>query len=137
MEQKYITSTEMGLLPKLISIPSDVVSVKWRAPDDGASGSKNLLVLIRFSNNDYEKVLGDSEPLGNAKTRFPKALFDEWVPQELKNNMQVQQQGDIYLLETVQPYQPSVFTRTDLSPFVNGTLYPLGDGYMLLDLTSM
>jgi len=130
-------NTEMGLLNKLISFPKQPESLKWQVHETEGDAA-NLVALLVYSPDDVSVILANSPALtAKGVTRFPQAFFEEWVPAKITASMNKQINEAVVTLPDVHAYAPDVFTQTDLSPFVNGTLYDLGDGYLLLDLSAM
>jgi hypothetical protein len=43
----------------------------------------------------------------------------------------------MYELSGVMALKPDLFTRTDLSPYVNGSVTPLSGGYILVSLYAL
>ena len=127
---------ELGMLPKLLSLPRQPLSVKWTIEESTDRGS--LRALLQFSAADKTFILNNS-PEFEIKTndRLDAELFDSWLPEEARAEIETQRQGDEYELLGVVPLQPDLFTQNEMSPYVNGSVTPLGDGYVLVWLYAM
>ena len=137
MAPTNLIHTELGILPKLISIPYDVISVKWQEPSSTERDAQNLLVLLQFSEVDALKIVENNPQMLNSSIALPRVLYENWVPALAKHSIEFEQQGENFHLKNITVLEPNSFTKTQLSPFVNGKVYALPNGYFLIDLYSM
>lgn len=129
------TYNELGNLPRLISLKVLPSSVRWHISENQQRGS--LTALLKFSANEYDRIVKASPAIGQGSDSLPQPFFDEWVPKNLK--LSTRRLPDLKRVELVglPPRRPDWFTEGRLSPFVNGQLTTLGEGYLLLSLYSM
>ncbi len=128
---------EMGNLPKLMSIPGKVLSVKWQV-DESRMNAGSLFALLEFSDEDKTKIVNDSEKYEiQSNARLDIEFFDTWIPEQARQGIKLTISGTDYELQGVVPVQPNLFTQAELSPYVNGRVYPLAGGFVLVYLYSM
>lgn len=135
--EKINVSYEMGLLPKLMSIPGKPLSVKWQVGET-RENSGNLVALLEYSVEDKQNILNNSNKFENPSSDSINAEFyDSWIPDAAKKGIEIEKMDDAYKLKEVIPLLPNLFTQTELSPYVNGSITPLADGYIFVALYSM
>jgi len=130
--------TEVGILNKLISIPAEPLSVKWEINESKERGTGSLRALLEFNEQDKQDILQKSTEFENkTNDRIDAAFFDTWLPAESKEGIETELVSGSYLLKDTFALQPDLFTQTELSPYVNGSITPLSGGYILIALYSM
>ena len=134
---KVRTYYEIGLLPKLMSIPGNPVSVKWQI-DETKENAGNLIVLLKYSPQDKQLILENSKIADNPSfDRIGIDIYDTWITEEAKRGLEVKIINKVYELKGIPQYTPDVFIQTELSPYVNGSVTPLAGGYIFISLYSM
>ena len=134
--EKINVSYEMGLLPKLMSIPGNPISVKWQV-DESQENAGNLVALLEYSSEDKKYILDNSNKFENPSSdRINVKFYDSWIPEDAKIGIEVKKLDKVYELTKVIPLLPNLFTQTELSPYVNGSITPLADGYIFIALYS-
>lgn len=130
--------TELGFLPKLINLPKAPLSVKWEVIEDEGRDTGRLFALLGFTEGDYDGIVKACPPFeaGGADSLSPE-LFERWVPEALKNRLNTKKNGGRIELLNVRRLKPDLFVDPGRSPFVNGRVLPLGDGYLFIHLHSM
>lgn len=133
------TETELGILPKLISLPKEPLKVKWEVSDQESTDAGSLVALLQYTISDYNSIIDGSQPFeANRYERMDSAFYENWVPQEIRKTINTLPiDNDMLELQNIIPLKPDLFTQTKLSPFVNGSITPLGDGFILVSLYSM
>ncbi len=124
---------ELGLLPKVMSMPATPLKVKWQL-----SGDRNLYALLTYSSEDYQFIIENSTPfevVSNAK--LGADFYRDWLENEIKLNVIYHDDYDRYEIIGAHDIQPSLFTQAEYSPFVNGSVTPLGNGLILVSLYTM
>jgi len=135
--EKIQVSYEPGLLPKLMSIPGKPISVKWQI-DESKFNAGSLIALLEYSAEDKLYILKNSHAYENiSHDRIGAGFYDSWIPASAKKGIEVIKHDSVYELKGVIPVLPNLFTRTELSPYVNGRVTPLAGGYILVSLYSM
>ena len=130
--------TEIGVLNKLISLPTEPLSVKWDIEESKQSGNGSIRALLEFSKQDKQSILNKSSGFDNkSNDRIDEVFFDTWLPAEAKDGIEVKKINGVYELVGVMALQPNLFTQTKLSPYVNGSITPLAGGFILVSLYSM
>lgn len=132
-----IIQTELGVLPKLISLPKQPIAVRWLPPSEQLPDS-SLDALLKFSSDDYAYILDHSQPgAATRNVQLPKEYVEAWVPAEVRAKIEKTVHQDLVELHGIHQREPDIFTQTQLSPYIHGSFIPLGDGYILLNLYSM
>lgn len=135
--EKVTISYEMGLLPRLMSIPGKPVSVKWEL-DESRENAGNLVALLEYSTADKQNIITNSNKVENPSSdRIDAEFYDNWLPEEAKKGIETNKIEGVYELKGVIPLLPNLFTQTELSPYVNGSVTPLAGGYILVALYAM
>ena len=130
--------TEIGILNKLISIPAEPLSVKWEINESKERGTGSLRALLEFSVQDKLDILKKSNAFDNkTNDRIDANFYDTWLPAESKESVRTELVSGSYELKDILALQPDLFTQTELSPYVNGSITPLSGGYILVSLYSM
>jgi hypothetical protein len=133
-----IVHDELGILPKLISLPKQPISVKWQLDEHPEKNTGNLLALLEFSPQNKIFIIENSPEFDSKQNdRLRVELFDAWLPERAKDGIEVRVVDGAYELSGVRGFKPDLFTRTDLSPYVNGCITPLSGGYILVSLYAM
>jgi len=128
---------DMAHLPKLMSIPGKAISVKWQI-DETRFNAGNLIALLEFSADDKSRIIKNSQPYDvQTNARLDKEFVDSWIPETARQGIKLKPSGTAYEMEGVVPVKPDLFTQTELSPYVNGHVFPLSGGYVLVLLYSM
>lgn len=129
---------EMGVLPKLMSIPGKPFSVKWQIDESKERNTGNLVALLKYSDDDKNFIISNSKKYDNDSfDRIEAKFFDTWLPDAAKKSINIKKLDAVYELQGVVPMMPNLFTRTELSPYVNGSATPLSEGYILVLLYTM
>ena len=68
---------------------------------------------------------------------MPTEWFKKWVPEEIKATLSTSEESQHTIIQDTYVYEPTLFTENAKSPYVNGDITPLGNGYILLSLYSM
>lgn len=129
--------TELGILPKLISLPRQPVTVKWMTEKVRRDESA-LTVLLKFNEMDYNYIINHSQPL-KRKTNdmmWPK-LYDKWLPEDAKTGIEAKLVGDVYELIGIRGLEANLFSNPDLSSYIHGSITPLKNDYILVVLYAM
>jgi hypothetical protein len=136
-----IVHDELGILPKLISLPKQPISVKWQLDEYPEKNTGNLQALLEFSPQNKIFIIENSPEFDSKQNAILRIeLFDAWLPEHAKDSIEVRVVDGIvgaYELSGVRGFKPDLFTRTDLSPYVNGYITPLSGGYILVSLYAM
>ena len=144
--------TELGLLPKLISLPRQPVSVIWRLTEDHERNQGCLSAVLKFKKSDYEYILGNSRPFekkDNAK--ILSEVYDKWLPDDAKAGIEIKPTGDVYEIIGTTPkltgelyvvigvssLQPNLFADAERSPYIMGEITPLKNDFIYVELASM
>jgi hypothetical protein len=133
-----VVHDELGILPKLISLPKQPISVKWQVDESPEQNTGSLRALLEFSPQDKLSII-ESSPEFDSKEddRISAELFNVWLPESAKANIKTRAVEDMYELSGIMALKPDLFTRTDLSPYVNGSITPLSGGYILVSLYAL
>lgn len=135
---KTVIHDELGLLPQLISLPEQPIAVRWQEPDPSNRERANLIALLKFAPQDYEEIVGSSPNFDTiTDERLPEKVFDQWVDESIAAHLTTEKDHGVVTLRGVHALKPNLFTKAEASPFVNGSITPLGKGYILLILSSM
>lgn len=135
---RVLTSTDRLLLEKFISLPRPPISVKWEVVEIPARGTGSLIALLEFTLKDKRYILNHGKPFElQVNDRMNAEFYDSWLPAVAKSDIRVSLQGISYELHDVTSSQADMFTNTELSPYVNGSITPLAKGYILVSLYSM
>ena len=128
--------TEVGILNKLISIPAEPITVKWEINESKETGS--LRALLKFKDEDKLHILKNSASFDKLENdTLDSESCEQWLPEDAKVGIETKKNGSAYTLIDVIAIQPNLFTQTELSPYVNGSITPLSGGYILVSLYSM
>ena len=129
-------NVELGTLAKLITLPKQPTEVRWEVLERAQGQAATLRVLLRFSEEDYAAVVEASDVYdqrGNA--RIDKTVYDGWIIAAAKVGVDAREKGSRYYeLIGVEPRQANLFWNAKLSPYVNGRITPLSDGYMFVSM---
>ncbi len=129
---------EVGVLSKLISLPNDPISVRWLEPDPNNRESAELLALIEFNEADYAEIVKNSPNFDLIQDdKMPEAMFKEWVPATVATAMEIKQENGMVVMKGINALKPDLFTKAKASPFIHGTITPLGSGYIFVYLYTM
>lgn len=131
-------NTELGMLPKLISLPKQPIKVLWQVDEEAGKDNGSLTALLLFKKADYEFVIANS-PVTDGKVNDVMAVdfYEQWVPKELQSAINKETTEGGYELLDIKRRKPDLFTQAELSPFKNGSVTPLGQGYVLISLYAM
>ncbi len=128
-------NVEIGILPKLMSLPKEPQEVVWLLEEGEHRDSGALTALLSYSATDYDYIVNNSssfEVSSNASLEIE--FFNKWVPESLKSSIKVEDRNGAYELIGIEPRQPALFTQAELSPYLNGSVIPLGKGQILVVL---
>ena len=129
---------EVGVLSKLISLPKRPKSVRWLEPDPNNKESAELLALIEFSEADYAEIVKNSPPFDLVRDeKMPEAIFNEWIPAAIATMIETKQENGIVAMKGINALKPDLFTQAKASPFIHGTITPLGSGFIFIYLYTM
>ena len=132
------THVELGNLPLLVSLPRTPIGVQWKLADVASGSAATLLALLRFSPEDYRAIARESGELeGPAPATLPADLYDGWLPEEAKAGLTVKREGELCNLPDALTRQPTLFTQLERSPYKNGRVVMLSNGYVLVSLYAM
>jgi len=130
--------TEIGVLNKLISLPKDPITVKWKVNESRGSETGSLRALLKFKEEDQASIVNDSLSFDKEINDTVSAeIYEGWLTADAKAGLEATKEGERYTLNGVFSLQPDLFTKTELSPYVNGSITPLSGGYILVSLYSM
>lgn len=130
--------TELGILPKLISLPRQPLSVKWEIRESKEKGTGYLRALLEFNPEDSQYIIENSKHFeSQTNDRINVEFYEEWLPEKIKSDLSIMQEDKTYVLLGVKALQPNLFIQTKLSPYVNGSITPFTHGYILVSLYSM
>jgi len=122
---------ELGILPKIMSMPAIPLKVKWQL-----SGDRSLYALLTYSPEDYKFIIENSTPFEVVNnTRLDATFYRDWLENKIKLN--VIYHNDSYEIIGAYDTQPNLFIQAEHSPFVNGSALPLGNGIILVSLYAM
>ena len=129
-------NVELGALPKLITLPKGPTEVRWEVLERAQGQAATLRALLRFSEEDYAAIVADSEVYdqrGNA--RIDRDVYDAWIIDAAKAGIEAREKGSRYYeLVGVEPRKANLFWNAELSPYVNGRITPLQDGYVFVSM---
>lgn len=129
-------NVELGTLSTLITLPKQPTEVRWEVTEQAQGQSGTLRALLRFSDEDYAAVVEASDVYdqrGNA--RIDKTLYDGWIVAAAKVGVDAREKGARYYeLIGVEPRKANLFWNAKLSPYVNGRIMPLSDGYVFVSM---
>ncbi|MGD9170800.1 MAG: hypothetical protein PVI97_12170 [Candidatus Thiodiazotropha sp.] len=129
---------ELGILPKLISLPKQPLSVKWQVDESAERGTGSLRALLEFSASDKAYILENSPQFDSiSNDRISAEFYDTWLPDRAKNGIKKQAVDNMYELSGIEALKADLFTKADLSPYVNGSVTPLSGGYILVSLYAL
>ncbi len=130
--------TELGVLPKLMSLPKQPLSVKWNISENSKHGTGFLVALFKFLESDYKYILDNSHPFENkVNDRINIEYYDKWLPSDAKISIRTKTNGEVYELIGIFGFKPNLFTKTQLSPYIHGNIIPLNNGYIWVELYTM
>lgn len=130
--------TELGILPKLISLPKQPVSVKWRLTENLERRTGYLVALLKFKESDYKYILDNSQSFENKiNAKILIEIYDKWLPDDAKTCINVKFNGELYELIGIFGLKPNLFNKTQFSPYIHGEITPLDNGYICVVLASM
>lgn len=131
-------NTELGILPKLISLPKQPKKVLWQVTEQKGKDNGTLVALLSFSDADYDYIVQKSQTTeANIDDVMDGDFYEKWVPEKLRQQIKIQKNGDRVELIGIKRMKPDLFTQAEISPFKNGSVTPLGEGYLLVSLYSM
>jgi len=131
-------NTELGILPKLVSLPKQPDTVLWEIDEQEGQDNGSLVILLKFSEEDYAYIIGNSNEVDSrANDVMNIDFFRKWVPSTIRESINTVEKGDSYELQDIKQYKPDLFTNTELSPYKNGSVTALGQGYILVSLYTM
>lgn len=136
--EQVFKSTDLELLPKFISLPRQPLSAKWEVVEIQGRDNGTLTALLEFTANDKRYVLQHSQAFDlQLNIRLDAGFYDAWLPAAAKAGVTVRQQEERYELLGLVPMQANLFTNAALSPYVNGQIAPLANGFILVFLYAM
>jgi hypothetical protein len=128
---------ELGVLPKLISLPRTPTWVKWQNDARAGGQAGRLRVLLRFSPEDHAYVVEHSKLFERRGNELLDPVEFAWIDEAAKVGIETaERRGRVELLG-VEPRQANLFAEAELSPYVNGKLTPLPDGYIFVSMYAM
>ena len=111
-------NTELGMLPKLISLPKQPKHVLLASCGSGWENNSTLVALQTYSNADYDFIVKNSEATeAYSKDVMNADFYEKWMPEKLKPLIKAQQKDDSVELRGIKCLLPQLFTQADLSPF--------------------
>lgn len=131
-----IQGNDLDILPELMNMPAQPVSVKWTITDE----RRGLMALFLYSHDDYEYILSHSKKWGSNgnKVLFSTMAFDiydNWLPEKAKQNIDVIRFGDIaYKLMGIDSYDTDIYVAPAKSDYRNGKFIALSNNYIFLVL---
>ncbi len=124
-------NTELGTLPGLISLPKQPIEVRWEVIEQAQGEAGMLRVLLRYSEEDYAAVVEGSETFeSKTNDRINPVIYDDWIIAPAKEGIEVVTKGRYYELVDVQPRKANLFWNAERSPYVDGRVSPLRNGYI-------
>lgn len=137
-QQDKHSSTEPNnstdLLAKLMLLPNNPEVEKWEAPED----LSHLTALLKYSEKNYAQTVSSSLAYETPLTaRLSLEEYSKWVAPALKQTLTLRElaNGQIQL-EGVDVRQVNLFTDPNITPLVNGRIFALGRGYILVMLVA-
>ncbi len=129
---------ELGILTKLISLPKQPVKVLWEVDEKQGNDNSSLVALLAFTKDDYAYIVSNS-PMTEAKINdlMDIDFYEKWVPAQIQDAIKTENREGSYELMGIKRLLPELFTQAKLSPFKNGSVTPLGQGYVLISLYTM
>jgi hypothetical protein len=125
------THHELGILPKLVSLPREPMSAKWEVDERPGKASK-LRALLRYSPDDYEHILEHSEVFDRRDNELLSPDDYEWIDAAAREGVESRPKGRWIELVGVEPRKGTLFGRAPRSPYVNGKITPLPNGYIFV-----
>jgi hypothetical protein len=129
--------TEIGILPKLISLPRQPVLVKWKIEKNHGNDSV-LYVLFKFNENDFKYIKDHSLSFEHKKNEtLWTEFYDKWLPEDAKTGIAIKLVGEAYELIGIVGRKANLFANPDLSSYIHGGITPLKNGYISVALETM
>jgi hypothetical protein len=93
---------------------------------------------LEFSASDKVYILENSPQFDSiSNDRISAEFYDTWLPDRAKNGIKKKAVHNMYELSGIVALKADLFTKTDLSPYVNGSITPLSGGYILVSLYAL
>lgn len=132
--------TELGMLPKLITLPKPPVSVKWVVRehpfDGGRVDDAQLTALLKFTPKDYQYIIEHSREYGaTAETSMAERFLSQSVP--MSDSSATSKKLRNREFDGFPPKEPNLFVVGIKSPYAKGKIYPLGDGYIIVSMSTL
>lgn len=136
-KEAHLTTNESGL-SYLISLPKTPTGVKWQKPDPNNRENGHLVALLEFNQADYDYIVANSSNFERIQdARIPKALFTRWIDVPIASRLTIEESANVYTLKGVNALKPNLFTQNETSPFIHGSIIPLGSRTIFIVLSSM
>jgi len=136
--EKHDVSFDADILNKLMSFPRYPISVKWETRELNNKEAGSLVALLEYSEQEYHDIVKSSKPFDTVRNdRLAIYLYDTFLPDKSKQGIHTQSDGVYYELLNVSALHANIFTNSELSPYVNGSVTPLSNGFVLVSLYSM
>lgn len=141
-EPKRVVYDSMENLDELIVIPATPNSVKW-SKSQVVPGSRDsgITALFHFSPENYEKIIQNSEKHDVITDAIVgREFYEEWAPEEVKKEFKTEPFSDLSVSLVDRPaLRPNLFVDLDngTSPYIHGNIYPIGNGYIIVSLSTM
>ena len=119
----------------MISLPREPIAAKWEVEENKQAGT--LRALLRFSAADYDHIVRESETFDRRGNEILDASMFEWIDAEAIRGVESKRDGSSVELLDVEPRRANLFSRAELSPYVNGKITPLADGFVLVAMYAM
>lgn len=112
---------------------------RLRAVDESSERSTgSLRALLEYSAADKAAILENSPGFDSkSNDRINAEFYDTWLPDSAKANIKTQPVDDMYELSGIMSLRADLFSKAELSPYVNGSITPLSGGYILVSLYAM
>jgi hypothetical protein len=129
--------TEIGILPKLISLPRQPLLVKWKIYNKHGNDSA-LLALLKFNEKDYDFIIKNSKT-SKRKTNETWLIetYDKWLPEDVRSGIKVKIVGQSYELIGISRLEANLFANPKRSSYIHGAIIPLKNGYISVNLFTM
>lgn len=129
---------EIGDLDKLISIPKNPVTIRWKEPDPKSKERAKIFAIAQFNENDYQFIVENSQSYEILEDRsLPRDIFDSWIPKEAMQSVKTDEVDGRVILKGIYSLKPNLFAQENLSPFIHGSITPLKNGYIFIYLYTM
>lgn len=134
-------STELGILPKLMTLPYNPTIIAWGIQEKRTPARDNAGIigaLFKYSEENYQKVFADSRryelPADSINTA--PEFFHEGIPYEIKALLKTKDLSDRIQISDIGAAKPNLFIRSTISPYIEGRVAFIDKEHVLVMLYS-